>query len=711
MNNLLFSLDIGTRSVVGTMIEKKGDAYTLIDLLQIEHKERAMIDGQIHDVISVAKVIQEIKTQFEQKYGPLKEVSVAAAGRSLITLEGQASIPLTEQLLIEQESIQHLELAAVQEAHQHLIQEQGKNANYYCVGYSVLKYELDGETIGSLIDQNGQEATAKVIATFLPKVVIESLIHSLQRADLKMSGLTLEPIAAIQVLIPQSMRKLNVALVDIGAGTSDIAITKDNTISAYGMVPSAGDQITETISSHYLLDFQDAEQVKRKLISEEVITFSDILGFEQEIDRDELLQVVDTPILELAKQIANEIYQLNGEQTPQAVMLIGGGSLTPQLGERLSQLLEMPKQRVAIRDQSAIRSVTIPDHFEQTPALVTPIGIAIAAEISPITYVNVTVNGKPIRLFEFTALTLSDAIIAAHLSTEDLFGQIGQGMTLTVNGQFITVPGQYGKPSVFKKNGEIASIKEKIYNQDEIEVIVGQPGLPAQATVGDLMDDTPSLSILWQGKPVVVEPLLKVNGSPASRSTPLKDRDQLDIVPIQTVNDFLLQQKIDAERMVDMYTVIIDGEEHKVKRPLDLLIDGKPQERNQPLIEGMALTFEEKRKPSLIELIDHLQLFYKESIQILFNEQSIQLEKLAYTILIDGQPMQSIDQPIHRQQKIEFLKKQVQPFVYGDVFQQTDFEIPESPFLQYEVLKNGIPAQFTDSIVDGDHLQINFIPK
>src|SRR5690606_5481997 len=118
--------------------------------------------------------------------------------------------------ITDQESIKHLELSAVQSAQQTLVNQENTNyEHYYCVGYSILHYKLDNERIGSLIDQNGHEASVEIIATFLPKVVVESLIAVLNRADLEMEALTLEPIAAIQVLIPESMRRLNVALVDI----------------------------------------------------------------------------------------------------------------------------------------------------------------------------------------------------------------------------------------------------------------------------------------------------------------------------------------------------------------------------------------------------------------------------------------------------------------------------------------------------------------
>src|SRR5699024_7168341 len=124
------------------------------------------------------------------------------------------------------EEINHLELSAVQQAQLQLVKENNNQfSHYHCVGFSVLHYYLDGDRIGSLVDQIGNEATVEIIATFLPKVVIESLLAALERSGLIMEALTLEPIAAIHVLIPTSMRRLNVALIDIGAGTSDIAIS------------------------------------------------------------------------------------------------------------------------------------------------------------------------------------------------------------------------------------------------------------------------------------------------------------------------------------------------------------------------------------------------------------------------------------------------------------------------------------------------------
>ena len=230
-----------------------------------------MIDGQIHNILSVASVISEIKEILEEKHGPLKRVSVAAAGRALKTSEGSMAIDISENSLISIEDVNRFRTCSSPTSSAKTIVSDTvtKDEYYYCVGYSVLHYKLEGDKIGSLIDQAGRSASVDVIATFLPRVVVESLLSALKRAGLEMEALTLEPIAAINVLIPPSMRRLNVALVDIGAGTSDIAITDNNTVVAYGMVPLAGDEITEALSNHYLLDFPLAENAKRSISTED----------------------------------------------------------------------------------------------------------------------------------------------------------------------------------------------------------------------------------------------------------------------------------------------------------------------------------------------------------------------------------------------------------------------------------------------------------
>ena len=110
----------------------------------------------------------------------------------------------------------------------------------------------------------------------------------MNKVGLKVMNLTLEPIAAIEAVVPKNLRLLNIALVDIGAGTSDIAISSKETISSYAMVPMAGDEVTEVIAQEYLVDFNAGEEIKRKINISEEITYTDILGLENIVSSENL---------------------------------------------------------------------------------------------------------------------------------------------------------------------------------------------------------------------------------------------------------------------------------------------------------------------------------------------------------------------------------------------------------------------------------------
>ena len=135
-----------------------------------------------------SSLLTEIKQKLEEKHGPLKKVCVAAAGRALKTERSKVTIDINGKPLIKNQDILHLELSAVQQAQSFVAEkhESEQSFYYYCVGYSVLYYRLDGEEIGNLIDQQGKEASVEIIATFLPKVVVESLLSALHRAGLEM---------------------------------------------------------------------------------------------------------------------------------------------------------------------------------------------------------------------------------------------------------------------------------------------------------------------------------------------------------------------------------------------------------------------------------------------------------------------------------------------------------------------------------------------
>ncbi|HBP65425.1 MAG TPA: ATPase, partial [Desulfosporosinus sp.] len=326
----IFALDIGTRMVMGLVMIKKEQGYEILASARTEHRQRAMYDGQVHDVEEVARAVVIVKEKIEKKLGVhLTQVAVAAAGRALRTevavVEHKELLPVRW----EREDVLALEMEAVHQALRQLkLSSEDDSQSYHCVGYSTIAKWNEGEEISSLIGQRGKVASVSVIATFLPRTVVDGLVAVLGQVELEMTSLTLEPIAAGQAAIPTNMRRLNLALVDIGAGTADIALTKNGSFFAYGMVPMAGDAVTEAICSHYLLDFKVGEKVKRELNTKEELKFKDFLGAKVIAKKNDVLKVIQTVVGKIAESISREIMKLN-KDVPQAVILIGGGSLTP----------------------------------------------------------------------------------------------------------------------------------------------------------------------------------------------------------------------------------------------------------------------------------------------------------------------------------------------------------------------------------------------
>ncbi|MFE1628439.1 cell division protein FtsA [Brevibacillus reuszeri] len=711
---LIFSLDIGTRSVVGLIVEADGDQFRVLDCAIREHDERSMLDGQIHDIIAVAKVIQQIKEELEQKYGKLHQVAVAAAGRSLRTRRVRIDMPLSRHAFITRDDVVTLEFAAVQEAQAQLAKELNEQdvTRYYCVGYSVVNYHLDGELIGSLIDQRGDTASTDVIATFLPRVVVDSLIAALKRCDLEMQALTLEPIAAINVLIPVTMRRLNIALVDIGAGTSDVALTEEGAITAYGMVPVAGDEITDALMNAFLLDFPMAEEVKRVLSTAEHVTFTDILGLEQTMSAAEVIAAIDTDIQVLAEKIAFKIMELNGK-APQAVMLIGGGSLTPGLTGKVAQVLQIPAARVAVRGGDAIKQFVGDHPLLSGPEFVTPVGIAVAARRHPLRYVTVTVNDNPIRIFDLRKMTLGDALIGAGLDIRRLYGRPGLAMTVTINGRIKMIPGGHGTPPVIERNGVAAGLDTPIGDGDTIVIVAGVNGEDAHAEVKDLLDRLDTLELICNDRPLSLGPIILVNGEPQPLDAALVDRCEVEIRLPRTIEEVLrsAEMSVGGEEEATPYLQFsVNGHSYSIpSRSEVILLNGKTATLSDYVRQGDELVYrrEEITSPSIRDVIP-LDEWVQETITVLFNGEKVVLPVAQVAITMDGRAVSPEDTVVDGA-VITVKSSPSAPPVFSDVFRfvEVSLEKPDRESISgFVMLVNGELATFQTELKSGDKLEL-----
>ncbi len=486
--DLIYALDIGTRSVVGVVGKPSEDRLKVLDIEMAEHGKRAMMDGQIDDIQQVAGLAQAVTTRLEQRLGVrLERVCVAAAGRALQTQTGSFQLELEEEQTLDAETIGRLEAGAVSAAEEALQAEDQGRRQMFLVGYTVAQYRLDRYPLTNLQFHSGKLAEADVVATFLPGEVVESLYAAMRAAGLQVASLTLEPIAAMNAAIPAELRLLNLALVDIGAGTTDIALCKEGSVVGYTMATVAGDEVTEAIMQSLLVDFKTAEAIKRSLGEKEEIRYRDILGMEETIPASQVEEAIQAPMDRLADAIAKQILSVNGAP-PSAVFLAGGGSKLNGLREKIAARLEMAEKRVAIAGNNFSMSAFSDEVDIANPEYATPLGIAVSAGLGLLndSYV-VMLNGQPAKLFRSGVLSLQDILLMNGYNYSEMLGKTGKSLNLTVDGKHVVLRGEPAAPAVLQVNGKEATLSSLIHAGDQIRFVPAKDGASASRTLGQLL--------------------------------------------------------------------------------------------------------------------------------------------------------------------------------------------------------------------------------
>ena len=484
---LIYALDIGTRSVIGMLGALEQGRIRILALEKQPHARRAMLDGQIEDIDQVAGAVSLVTHRLEEASGRrLTRACVAAAGRALRTELGRSTLELSAPEALGHERIHQLEATAVANAEQALSTDGPEEQRFFLVGYTPTQFWLDHYPLTTLLGHTGQHLEAAVVATFLPSEVVDSLYAVMQKAGLEVASMTLEPIAALNAAIPADLRLLNLALVDIGAGTSDIAVCRDGSVVGYTMATVAGDEITEALMRACLVDFPTAEAMKLELGRSKSVSFTDILGLEQTLPAEELFSLLDGPIQALADEIAQRICQVNGGP-PSAVFLAGGGSKLPTLCARVAAALGIDSKRAALAG-GYFQSSAYSDTFALSdPEYTTPLGIAVSAGLGLISdSYQVLLNGSPAKLFRSGSLTVLELLMMNGYRYSDLIGRSGKNLLLRIDGRRNVFYGSPAIPAQLAINGAEAAPSALIHAGDRIHFTPAQPGKDCVMTAAEL---------------------------------------------------------------------------------------------------------------------------------------------------------------------------------------------------------------------------------
>ena len=555
MNNV-FGLDIGTRNVVGTVGYQTDNKEFVVTAQYVrEHETRAMLDGQIHDIGRVAKTIKEVKDELEKQTGqPLEEVCIAAAGRVLKTVTTHVEYEYAQESVVTGEDVHTLNLLGIEKAQEALKEVNDTSYKFYCVGYSTVKFFLNDEVFISLEGHKANKIGEDIIVTFLPEDVVDGLYAAVGQAGLSVANMTLEPIAAINVAIPENYRMLNIALVDVGAGTSDISITRDGSIIAYGMIPHAGDEMTEVIVQHFLVDFNMAESIKLQSTTSDTVTYKDIMSIEHTIPAQDVWDVAAPVVDSIAQEVSAKIRELNGDKTVSACFVVGGGGKIHGFTEKLAEDLDLPEERVALRGEEVLGDVTFEqEDIKKDPLLVTPIGICLNYYDQRNNFIMVRFNGERIKLYDNNRLTIVDAALQAGFPNDELFPKRGTPINFTVNGVARLVRGEAGDGAVVTMNGKPASINTPLEPNSEIVIEPSTAGEAAVYKISQLDEYNHSvITFIINGRRVSCPRFVQVNGRLEPEDYSIRENDVIETRNYYTVRQIaqFMDLVIDTDQMI-----------------------------------------------------------------------------------------------------------------------------------------------------------------
>lgn len=676
--NLVFGLDIGTRSIVGTVGYRVRDKFVVLTQKVKEHESRSMLDGQIHDIGRVAETIREVKEACESALEvELKQVCIAAAGRVLRTLNTRVDMVFEEDREVLQEDISNLMSLGIEKAYREFGQTEHPDMKFYCVGYSVVRYFLNGSVMGNLEGHKAHQISAEMIATFLPDDVVDGLYKAVELAGLEVANLTLEPIAAIGVAIPEKFRMLNIALVDVGAGTSDISITKDGSIIAYGMIPMAGDALTEKIAQNCLVDFDMAEKIKRDSGENDIIEYEDIMMLPQTISKAEVLDMLDATISEEAKLVSDEIKRLNGDKPVSAVFVVGGGGIVTGYTEKLASELGIVKERVALRGKEVMGNIEFKEEDAlKTSLMVTPIGICLNYYENNNNLVYVNFNGKRMKMYDNGHVTVINVAVQAEFPNDGLFPKRGKAITFSVNGKNKIQKGELGEAAEITVNGKTADINSPVKMNDRIVIKESTAGVRARIRIENLPEFKEGTKLTVDGVDIQLTRPVFVNGRPSTPDYEIKEDDRIEIKDACTMEQLLetLESGSDSDDINVLNEDFVASDETiEGNVAIQNENDSYDSENDNPkVISSDDLTVDNKNTPV---------------------SEPVKTEKIIHSITVVVNK-----RPVTLKGKTEY--------VFVDIFDFFEFDLSTPRGSGLVTLHNGETASYMNELKNGDVLEI-----
>jgi cell division protein FtsA len=354
-NEIFVSLDIGTSSVKVIIGEMMNESLNIIGVGNV--KSEGLKKGSIVDIDETVQSIKRAIEQAERMVGlDIRRVVVGVSGNHIQLQNCHGIVAVSS----ENREISDEDVARVIEAAQ-VISIPPEREIIDVIPKQFIVDGLDGINdprgmLGVRLEMEGTIITAS-------KTILHNLLRCVERAGLEITDICLQPLAAGSLALSKDEKNLGVALVDIGGGSTTIAVFEQGFLQATTVLPIGGDHITKDLSIGLRTSTEDAEKIKIKyghafydLASDEELFSVPIIGTDQhqQFSQLEVADIIEARLEEIFQMVQHEIRKLGYRDLPGGYVLTGGVANMPGILE-LAQVVLANSVRIALPDYIGVR--------------------------------------------------------------------------------------------------------------------------------------------------------------------------------------------------------------------------------------------------------------------------------------------------------------------------------------------------------------------
>jgi len=533
----VFGLDIGSNAVTGIVGYMDNDKFIVKAVESLENEKPSLIDGKEEDLKRIAATIKTLKERLEEKCGfHLNDVCVAASGRYLKTIHTKVEQFFDDEHIVEESDINKLHEKSIVKAYKTLEEKYEFGKKHYCVGKRVDNLSRNDVFDSDILGKEAYKICEDSTFVFLPYSVADGLLFAASEASLNVINLTLEPVAAIETAVPEKYRSQNIALVDVGAKSNNICILNEGSIYSFGSVSEAGDSLTEVIENFLMVEFDEAERIKKTIDNAEEIEYEDILGMSKTVSRSEVLEMLETPVKKITKLVSEQIIKLNDGFNVNAVFVYGGGVITEGYTNLLADELLTTVKNVHLRGEEVMEKIYFLDKsFAKEALLVIPLGICLKYFKPGNSFTDIYLNDDKVKIFDYANVSIYDALIQIGFDNHVLNPRYGDSLEFTLNGEIMSVEGTIGEPCKVYLNNEISSLDALIKEGDRINLITSTKGEKGSATIAKINKGKEKIGLCVNNLNVNLPCSFAVNGKIVTESYKIQMNDNIEILDYITV--------------------------------------------------------------------------------------------------------------------------------------------------------------------------------